>query len=762
MVVDEYYKKYLDEKLSLVFNDNGQTVRNNLCIKTIGSDRKSKKIEKPKYLPAVSIALEEAKEKFPYEDYSKVSTIRPQAYKLPNGIIGLKMDNSNNSWYFPELNYTCTGYPASFRQFHNGYFSLGQSLFNSNKQEIFCSRFDKNVEYEPYNEEYFFMGSKYGTGSSNKLIDKNGREFRYKDSDYLNAIIRKQCVLLKTGTGFYGGKTEDRYKVLLKTGALLHDGRTFSVVDEHDGMLLLSHKVASPRYWGQKSYGEVCVVLENGKVLDAGNEYTSVSRLDENLIMATKNSRHKLFNNDGKSILDISFINVTPYIKSYGSYSYIKALGTDHREYIFDEEGKIFSGRPYHEIEMIDEDYAKVKDGEEYKIIDKDGNVIHNNKKRPYGKITKFNNCFIIGDRDILFIPEPILEKAQLKKPAIGPYSYNNGQKTIHTRHRPVMLYGEDQALLLSNQKEYYIFNSKNNTCDKLGYLTTVHFNNTFVEVNGKVYYPYKSKFLDITDYYMEHLKKSHTITLHEDVGDIQTKEEYEKEHKADLALLQLQADIKNEISEREKAEAQKRMQEQRRKEEAEKKALLEKQAEERRTREAMAEREREEKRVNELRDTYLGALAEALDNLEALHVPFPKRPAPNDLLEWQKDHYEINPDYVDFLRVFDLSKIDFNNVKVSGGINFKGSNVTIDPQQVYNKNMSGSDFTGIYFSPFADFTMVNISGSKFSFDDDETTIDVFNSSVKNAIYDDNTKINDKPVEEYFKIEAINANRSRK
>ena len=92
----------------------------------------------------------------------------------------------------------------------------------------------------------------------------------------------------------------------------------------------------------------------------------------------------------------------------------------------------------------------------------------------------------------------------------------------------------------------------------------------------------------------------------------------------------------------------------------------------------------------------------------------------------------------------------------MSGGLNFEGSNVSFDPQVVYNKNLSESNFTGIYFSPFTDFTDVSIMGSTFSFDNNISTIDMFNSSIASSYYDDRTTINGKSVDEYLKVETYN------
>ena len=53
-------------------------------------------------------------------------------------------------------------------------------------------------------------------------------------------------------------------------------------------------------------------------------------------------------------------------------------------------------------------------------------------------------------------------------------------------------------------------------------------------------------------------------------------------------------------------------------------------------------------------------------------------------------------------LRMLDLSTLDLTNVDIRG-IDFSGTNVHIDPQRIYNKDMSYVNATDVKFSPFFD-----------------------------------------------------------
>ena len=116
------------------------------------------------------------------------------------------------------------------------------------------------------------------------------------------------------------------------------------------------------------------------------------------------------------------------------------------------------------------------------------------------------------------------------------------------------------------------------------------------------------------------------------------------------------------------------------------------------------------------------------------------------DLFHDVDGHREFNNLYINDIKIIDLSYADFTNVKVSGidfcGTNVTFSNATLNPQTVYNKDLSDCNFEGIFISPFVDFSGVNIKGAKFSVDSDIKTVDVFNSTFQNAIYDENTTYN--------------------
>ncbi|MBQ8891693.1 MAG: hypothetical protein IJ068_02380 [Bacilli bacterium] len=79
-------------------------------------------------------------------------------------------------------------------------------------------------------------------------------------------------------------------------------------------------------------------------------------------------------------------------------------------------------------------------------------------------------------------------------------------------------------------------------------------------------------------------------------------------------------------------------------------------------------------------------------------------------------DHLEINRDIIDasLIRFFNLSLINFSNVKVTG-IDFRKSKAKIEPQIVYQKDISGCKFDDFNISPFTNFDGVNTENADFS-----------------------------------------------
>ena len=104
-------------------------------------------------------------------------------------------------------------------------------------------------------------------------------------------------------------------------------------------------------------------------------------------------------------------------------------------------------------------------------------------------------------------------------------------------------------------------------------------------------------------------------------------------------------------------------------------------------------------------------------------------------------DHKEVAKVYQGALKYIDLSLISFKNVDVSG-LDFSGTNAIINPQEVYNKDLSCCDFSGMFVDPIMmNFNGVNIRCAKFGSDNDPYTYDMM-PNFSGAIYDEQTTYN--------------------
>lgn len=111
-----------------------------------------------------------------------------------------------------------------------------------------------------------------------------------------------------------------------------------------------------------------------------------------------------------------------------------------------------------------------------------------------------------------------------------------------------------------------------------------------------------------------------------------------------------------------------------------------------------------------------LGEIRIYRETLASRNIKSPKRTTVSDdqLFIQVGDHLEILPWYLEneLLPVINLSSNSFDNVKVSG-IDFTGTNANLDPQTVYNKDMSHGIYDGLNFT-MKSFDGVNTDDASF------------------------------------------------
>ena len=106
------------------------------------------------------------------------------------------------------------------------------------------------------------------------------------------------------------------------------------------------------------------------------------------------------------------------------------------------------------------------------------------------------------------------------------------------------------------------------------------------------------------------------------------------------------------------------------------------------------------------------------IDNLRQLIFKNNGQVGENGFIEFD-DFFRDN----ELLRIIDLSDLDLENVDITN-MDFSGTNIHIDPQTIYNKDMTGVNALDVHFSPFLDsFDDVILDGTKIN--DKEAIIDL-------------------------------------
>lgn len=133
-------------------------------------------------------------------------------------------------------------------------------------------------------------------------------------------------------------------------------------------------------------------------------------------------------------------------------------------------------------------------------------------------------------------------------------------------------------------------------------------------------------------------------------------------------------------------------------------------------------------------------AFLQANDIPNNLKISIPE----DELIIEVDDHLEINPFYLEYINFIDFNYLNTNNLKVCN-INWKGTNISIDPQTVYKKDLSNAIF-GDHNITFKSFAGCNLRGTDISEELDST-------GIEEAITDEYTKINPNLLEDKKRLE---------
>lgn len=245
---------------------------------------------------------------------------------------------------------------------------------------------------------------------------------------------------------------------------------------------------------------------------------------------------------------------------------------------------------------------------------------------------------------------------------------------------------------------------------------------------------------LDITYYYNTYLKDKKIAKVNSGITGIISREEFSFLKKDEM---------ENELG---KIKEEKKKQEE----------FERKRENERKLEELMQERENLEQEKRNAKRKALENLKKAIQEFNEFSDSsdhFPKMVVDEkDILISVEDHFEISSNYLFNLKMIDLKYISFDHAKVDG-IDFRGTNLTIDPQKVYKKSLKGCNFEKIYISPFMNFKGVDIRGCHFTSNEDQSSYDSFNVTFKDSIYDETTTYNGVSFVKIIEEDTIRKNR---
>ncbi len=302
-----------------------------------------------------------------------------------------------------------------------------------------------------------------------------------------------------------------------------------------------------------------------------------------------------------------------------------------------------------------------------------------------------------------------------------------DGTTKFKLDYEPLIILNKNNVICIKDGYRLYSYDDRKK---EYSFLSTIHhyhimYDHYFLALwdydSMDIYLICDDKLIDISDYFKKNLVGKKSIDINTSI-ELLTEPEFEKLSKKQKEELmnKLMGENTKLTEENEKTKYEKE---------------LKKQIEE-------SKIEQENLNRNYIREleTYSNSLNKLLELRTRLKNIPKKKCRPDYMFETIGDHKEMPSIVVMGLPIIDLSIVSFKGVKISG-VDFTGTNIKLDPQEVYNKDLRNCDFTGVYLDPLINFKDSDISGAKFSTDNDPTTIDLM-PRFKNAIYDEYTTYN--------------------
>ena len=417
----------------------------------------------------------------------------------------------------------------------------------------------------------------------------------------------------------------------------------------------------------------------------------------------------------------------------YGGINFEKRWSRDYKNFYFDDNGYAIVTKPIYKNPLS----KKEKDikGVKHNLINIEGKL--KSKKWADNVYEGYYNSYNFSYREnrekdfrvYVDLIEKDLKGYKVKEKLNDTYKLIDpfNKRKFNLDYKPIRVLTKDDIICLRHDDKLCIYNTEENDYTLLGYrdsniINDDYFLSAWESPNySSIYFIYDDKLLYISDYFKEKLVGKRVININPNISVLSRKEFYQLDKEQRKLLI----DELKEKNVKQKEEQEKSKYE----------TELEKQIEESRK-----EQENLNREYIEQLQVYNESLKKLLEIKSRLKKLPKKKTRPDYMFETIGDHKEM-PDIVKMgLQIIDLSIVSFKKVNVSG-VDFRGTNIRLDPQEVYNKDLRNCDFTGVYLDPLINFNDSDIRGAKFSYDNDPTTIDLM-PRFKNAIYDETTIYN--------------------
>ena len=303
----------------------------------------------------------------------------------------------------------------------------------------------------------------------------------------------------------------------------------------------------------------------------------------------------------------------------------------------------------------------------------------------------------VFGEGEVFFNDVKNQYEDAILSPLSFLVSYYYGPHDDFYTERTIPIESSDYVLFSSNEGDVYIYHKALSVYQPLIYDkrerldARFNLNKDILKINNTYYYVTSYDAIDVTHLF-EHVTWSPEITMKMLTSNVLSFDRFKTEFSKNKDFMQL---LRQRIKEEKTLKAKSDVDEAKRKEEDDKKH-----------------------RISDRRKKILLQIKDLLAELDELNreyaVDAENIPIDSDiLLIHVGDHMEINPLFLRSLGSIDLGFVSFKNVKVSG-VDFSNTNAHINPQEVYNKDMSNSHFRGLNFT-ISDFTGVDITNSDFT-----------------------------------------------